>query len=122
MIEIWRPVELDGIPYPYFVSNQGRVRNREGRILKPWKRGNHKGVYHCVGLYRRGRRVKIDLQRLVALHYLPNPEDLPEVNHLDLDHFNNRADNLEWSTRIDNMRHRYFMEAHLSLEPEEVAV
>jgi hypothetical protein len=62
------------------------------------------------------------LQRLVALHYLPNPEDLPEVNHLDLDHFNNRADNLEWSTRIDNMRHRYFMEAHLSLEPEEVAV
>jgi len=122
MTERWMPVELGGISYPYYVSDQGRVRNRSGRILKPWKRGNNMGVYHCVGLCRNGRRVKIDLQRLVALHFLPNPEGKPEVNHLDLDHFNNRVDNLEWCTRSENVMHRYFMEAHLTLEPEEMAV
>lgn len=122
MNEIWKPVRVDGWDYPYYVSSFGRVKNKKGRLLKPWKRGKRKGVYLCVRLCDRDMRVKIDIQRLVALHFIDNPEGKPEVNHMDLDHFNNRAENLEWCTRSENVRHRYFMEAHMFLEPAEAAV
>lgn len=121
-IETWKPVIIDRYPYPYEVSSHGRVRNMSGRILRPWKRGQRKGTYLCVALCDRGWKIKIDIQRLVALHFLENPDDKPEVNHLDLDHFNNRADNLQWCTRGENMRHRYFMEAHMFLGCEEAVL
>ena len=116
MRETWRPVELDGKRWPYYVSNQGRVMNRRNRILKPWKRGQRKGTYLCVRLCKKRVEVRIDVHRLVALHFIENPEDKPEVNHMDLDHYNNCVENLEWCTRIENMQHRYFMRAHLELE------
>jgi hypothetical protein len=116
MREIWRPVRLSGNLWPYYVSSCGRVMNRSRKILKPWKRGQRKGTYLCITLCDDGRHRRIDVHRLVALHFVENPEDKPEVNHMDMDPFNNRAENLEWCTRSENMRHSYFMRAHLDLE------
>lgn len=114
--EIWKRVKLGYQQYDYYVSNLGRVKNSKGQVLKPWLRGQRKGTYPCVGLCKGGKRLKVDVHRLVAIHFVPNPEGKPEVNHLDLNHLNARADNLEWCTRAENMQHRFFMTAHLHEE------
>lgn len=120
MNEVWKPVRAGGMSWDYLVSNMGRVRNRKGHILRPQRRGQRKGNYYCVTLCDAGYQLRIDVHRLVAMHFVANPEGKPEVNHLDCDHYNNRAENLQWCTRSENERHKYFMEAHLELE--EVAV
>jgi len=116
MPTIWRNIVLDGIRYNYDISNTGKVRNAKGHILKPWKRGQRKGIYLCVALCRKGQKKKIDIQRLVAIHFLPNPKNKPEVNHFDLNHFNNKVSNLEWVTRSENMQHLYFMKGTEQIE------
>jgi len=115
MKEVWKSVVLDRFSYPYQVSNLGRVRNKSGRILKPFLRGQRKGTYPCVDLYRYGTRIRIDVHRLVALHFVPNPKWKPEVNHLDCNKMNTVADNLEWCTRSENESHKYFMNSHVEL-------
>ena len=107
--EIWKIVIINKKEYPYEVSSFGNVRNCKCHILTPFKRGQRKGTYFSVDLYICGRKKRIDVQRLVALMFIDNPEEKPEVNHYDLNHFNNRADNLEWVTRSENMCHAYFM-------------
>lgn len=109
MIELWKPVVLAGIPYPYEVSHLARVRNNKGKILSPSWRGQRKGTYLAVWLYRKGRRKKaIDIHRLCALHwgYNPNPGRLTEVDHNDQDHLNNGVWNIGWVDRSTNERRK----------------
>lgn len=47
------------------------------------------------------------LHRLVAEHFLPNPEELPQVNHIDGNRYNNSLYNLEWASSSDNVKHAY---------------
>ncbi|MCC7510087.1 MAG: HNH endonuclease [Planctomycetes bacterium] len=58
------------------------------------------GGYGSVSIEGKNR----DVQRLVALVFLPNPDDLPQVHHKDGNRRNNRASNLEWCTAADNMK------------------
>lgn len=117
MKKIWKPVVIDmrgqKTEYPYTISNYGEIKNRHGRALKSFLRGKRKGVYPCVDLYLRGEgsagRYRVDVHRLVAFHFVPNPDNKPEVNHLDLNNMNYRADNLEWCTRQENEMHKHFM-------------
>lgn len=110
-MEIWEKVRLGRRDYPYYVSDQGRVKNLKGRLLKPCLRGQKKGTYRCVRpYYGHGRLTRIDVHRLVALHFVSNPEWKREVNHLNGDAFDNRAVNLEWCTRSENERHKRFLE------------
>ena len=52
--------------------------------------------------------------------FIPNPDNKPEVNHLDCDNYNNYVDNLEWCTRAENEAHKYFiMAAETSKEISE---
>lgn len=106
MAEIWRPV--CGFP-DYEVSDLGRVRrsrpdarNHAGRLLTPWA-GNHE--YLMVGLARDGRNHRRLVHRLVceAFHG-PAPTSSHQVAHGDGTRRNNRADNLRWATRAENMR------------------
>ena len=91
MTEIWKTIDDR-----YSVSNFGRVKsnyaNKE-RILKPYK--NHYG-YLMVDLRHHGTRKIISVHRLVALAFISNPDNLPEVNHKDENKENNYVDNLEW--------------------------
>ena len=106
MKESWRVVS--GYP-DYAVSNMGRVKRltpyrstRVGKILKP-----NSATYPSVCLYHRNpyARVCRQVHILVATAFVPNPRDLPEVNHKDLDKTNFRASNLEWVTRKGNAEH-----------------
>lgn len=95
MIEIEEFREVVGFEGLYEVSNLGKVRNiKTGRILKPWRCTSG---YLEVYLVNNGKYVKL-IHRLVAQAFLPNPQNLPQVNHKDEDKTNNTVDNLEWCT------------------------
>lgn len=78
----------------YEVSNLGRIR-RNGKILKPSKTTTG---YLRVNLYKNGIMKSAYIHRLVAQTFLPNPQNLPMINHKDEDKTNNSIDNLEWCT------------------------
>jgi len=81
----------------YEVSNLGRVRKRDGRMLK--QRLNQVG-YSTANVL--GSQLA---HRLVAQAFIPNPENKPQVNHIDGNKQNNRDWNLEWNTAKENMTH-----------------
>lgn len=86
----------------YTISESGKVNN--GR--KDLKTFQNQGGYECLKLTDVGGNKKhFTLHRLVATHFIPNPENKPEVNHLDGNKSNNSVDNLEWCTSSENKRH-----------------
>ena len=98
MMEEWRAVP--GYEGLYEVSNKGNVKSLiKNKIIKCFI--NRCG-YRLVGLSKNGIRKKITIHRLVAQVFIPNPDNLPEVNHLDEDKSNNSVDNLEWCDRKYN--------------------
>lgn len=101
--EVWLPIKgTNGI---YEVSNYGRVHNTyTDRYLKPGVQG--KG-YLNVTLCVNGKRTTAMIHRLVANEFIRNWEGKPQVNHIDGDKENNRADNLEWVTNEENTAHAY---------------
>ena len=107
-IEIWKDIkDYEGL---YQVSNWGRVKslgngnsnNSKERILKLYI---ERCGYLNVFLSKNGKRKMCSVHRLVAETFLENPENLPEVNHIDEDKTNNRVENLEWKTHRDNLNH-----------------
>lgn len=102
MKEIWKPIlELD----TYYISNLGRVKNNKtGRILKqhPDKDG-----YYRVVLWNGKKRLNRILHRLLAQHFICNPKNKPQVNHIDGNKQNNNISNLEWATLSENRRHAF---------------
>lgn len=82
----------------YEISNFGNIRNKT-KLLKivPNKQG-----YNIVVLCNGGIRKTINVHRLVAAAFVPNPENKPCVDHIDGDRANNHADNLRWVTAKEN--------------------
>lgn len=113
--EVWKDVpNYEGW---YQVSNMGNVRsvdrefvNSIGRkcFLKgmPIKPKLNKG-YPRVGLNKHREKERISVHRLVALTFIPNPNKLETVNHINGIKTDNRVDNLEWCTAQDNIKHAY---------------
>ena len=85
----------------YMISNYGTVLAKSGKELVSFKKGN----YTRVKLSLDGIVKKYSIHRLVALTFIPNPLQLPEVNHIDGNPTNNQVSNLEWCTRKHNMEH-----------------
>ena len=78
----------------YAVTSCGKVWSyRNGCFLKPKNTGNG---YLIVALYKDGQKKWYKIHRLVAMTYIPNPENLPQVNHKDENKENNCLQNLEW--------------------------
>jgi hypothetical protein len=105
--EVWLKINnYEGI---YEVSNIGRVKSLsrmsiqnhpiEEKILKQHDNGNG---YMYVDLYKDGKRKKYAVHRLVAMVFVENPHNLPQINHKDENTFNNEFDNLEWCTQKYN--------------------
>ena len=114
MEEIWKAIE--GYEGKYQVSNLGRVRSLDrkvatvhsalrtikGKTLVPW---TDKYGYLHVNLWSECKMKSHMVHRLVAGAFIPNPDNMPEVNHKDEDKKNNRADNLEWCNTRYNINY-----------------
>ena len=91
--EKWKDIE--GYTGLYQISTLGNIKNtRSGNLLRPQ---NARG-YLRVKLHKHGEFDNIPVHRLVAQAFIPNPENKPQVNHIDEDKTNNTVDNLEWVT------------------------
>jgi len=101
--EKWKDIaEYEG---DYQISTLGRVRSckyGDYRIRKPFIAG--KG-YVAIDLCKAAKAKKFYLHRLVAQHFIKNPNNLPEVNHNDGNKLNNAKNNLNWTDGIGNMKH-----------------
>lgn len=99
--EEWRNIDFTNNKYS--VSSEGWIRNNNtGNILKP---SIHKRGYLKINLDVDGRRYSKSMHRLIALTFIPNPENKPEVNHINGIHDDNRVVNLEWVTPEENIKH-----------------
>ena len=101
----WR--DIKGYEGLYQVSDEGEVKslgngnssNSKERILKS---ANNGWGYLQVLLYKNGKRKRFLIHKLVAMMFLPNPSNLPEINHKDENKQNNKVDNLEFCDRKYN--------------------
>lgn len=112
--EIWKDVV--GYEGLYLVSNKGRiislsrdianrysVRHIEPKLLNPYARKVSKNyLFYCVSLWKNNKSKCGRVHRLVAKAFIPNPNNLPEIDHIDTDTSNNKVENLRWCTRLQN--------------------
>ena len=101
MEEIWKDIE--GYEGLYQVSNMGRVRSLRRNIILKSKRETNE--YERVVLSTNNIPKLYSIHRLVAMAFIPNPNNYPIVNHKDEDRTNNRVDNLEWCTQKYNVNY-----------------
>lgn len=94
----WRDTEYTG----YSVSNAGDVKGPKGYILKPQMRNG----YHYINIRVGEEQKHIRIHRLVAIAFIPNPENKETVNHKDWNTINNSVGNLEWASREEQVIHR----------------
>lgn len=115
--ETWK--DIKGFEGKYAVSNLGSIKShpktivyRDGRrynysskVLSPFQKDG--GYPHVNLFYATGKAKTVDIHRVVAETFIPNPENKPEVNHKDGDKSNNHFKNLEWATSKENKTHGF---------------
>lgn len=102
----------------YEISNLGNVKSlRSGKLMK---QSNNRDGYKYVSLTKEGKSTCFGVHRLAALTFIPNPLNLPEVNHKDESHDNNCVDNLEWCSKKYNRNYGTYNE-RMSKTLKEVA-
>ena len=104
MTEIWKTITYAP---NYMVSNFANIKNikTQRNIFLNYDRVKKTNTRMRVGLSNNGKSKGYYLHRIVAEHFIENTDNLPEVNHINGDYYDNRSENLEWISKIDNMRH-----------------
>lgn len=103
--EIWK--DIPGYLGLYKVSNLGNVigTKRKGTNGAPLKQHVSKAGYYYIHLYKNGVGKPFKIHRLVAITFIPNPENKSQINHKDGNKLNNNVENLEWATPKENTQH-----------------
>lgn len=111
MLEVWKDIpNYEGL---YQISNLGNVKSlcfgarniRKSNIVKLLHQSPNNLGYHKVELYKDGKSKMFYVHRLVAISFIPNPDNKPQINHKDGNKDNNTVDNLEWVTSKENLHH-----------------
>lgn len=111
MLEVWKDIpNYEGL---YQISNLGNVKSlcfgarniKKSNIVKLLHQSRNNLGYHKVQLYKDGKSKMFYVHRLVAMSFIPNPDNKPQINHKDGNKDNNTIDNLEWVTSKENLRH-----------------
>lgn len=97
-------IKSEDRPVDFYASNRRIKYIKKGRVLKQTK--NSKG-YLCVSIHKDGKQRVIESHLLIAKTFLPNPENKPQVNHIDGNKKNNCIENLEWVTARENLLHAF---------------
>ena len=101
--EIWKPLTVNNV---YQISNLGNIKSLSrkhqlnDKLLKP-----NKQEYLSVSISKDGKSKRFKIHRLIAIEFIPNPENKPIVNHIDGNKYNNAIYNLEWCTHAENCNH-----------------
>jgi hypothetical protein len=96
-LEVWKECSIDPT---YMVSSMGRVIGRKGLILSPGV--NSKGYLHICSRAK-GKSKDLVVHRMIAETFIPNPDDLTAINHINMIKTDNRVSNLEWITIKNNI-------------------
>jgi len=105
-MEIWKNVK--SYKGRYLISSNGRLRSIRGDKINLTKPTPDKDGYLSFGMRKIGvKRKWVRIHRLVAIHFIPNIENKPHVNHKDFDVLNNTVNNLEWVTSKENILHSH---------------
>lgn len=103
-----KEVNINGIIYT--VYENGDVYNGKRKITQ---RPNHKDGYACFTAGKKYNRVNVKTHSVVGKLFVDNPNNLPELDHLDNNRTNPSADNLEWVTHQENIRRAYLRGSHI---------
>lgn len=99
-------VWINGFEGLYKISDKGNVYSAKTNKNLSLNRITKDGYNH-VAIRKDGKAHNLKIHRIVAKHFIPNPENKPTVNHIDGNKQNNSVSNLEWATREENMQHAY---------------
>ena len=104
-------MEINGFPN-YLIYEDGKVFNQKTQKWRKAATNNH--GYNNIVLCKNGKSKTFYIHRLIALHYIPNPENKKEVDHIDRDRLNNHISNLRWATHSENNRNISFQKNNKS--------
>jgi len=103
--EVWR--DIAGFEGKYQISNLGRVKSILKTMTKIRKPRIHSSGYWCLNLTVNYKWKSVTIHRLIAIAFIPNPNNYRTVNHIDGNKQNNDISNLEWCTQKENCKHAF---------------
>ena len=102
MGKIEKQIIINGTKTNFWIEDTGRLRNQK---TKKWLKGGYNKGYHLYSLYWRGKQYTFYTHRLVAEYFIPNPNNLPVVHHIDGNKINNLYTNLAWVSCKENSQY-----------------